>query len=81
MIKVLVDSASDYTMSEINEKGLLFVPLQIEMNGKTYLDEVEIDKQHFYELMIDSKEFYKTSQPSPQRYVTLLKKLRRIRIV
>lgn len=76
MIKVLVDSASDYTMSEINEKGLLFVPLQIEMNGKTYLDEVEIDKQHFYELMIDSKEFYKTSQPSPQRYVTLFEEIK-----
>ncbi len=76
MIKVLVDSASDYTMDEINEKGLLFVPLQIEMNGKTYLDAVDINKQYFYESMMDSKEFYKTSQPSPQSYVTIFEEIK-----
>ncbi len=76
MIQLLVDSASDYTKEEVNEKGLLFVPLQIQMEGKTVLDEVEIDKQCFYEKMMDSKEFYKTSQPSPQNYVTLFEEIK-----
>ncbi len=76
MIKLLVDSASDYTKEEVNEKGLLFVPLQIQMDGKSVLDEIEIDKDTFYERMMDSKEFYKTSQPSPQSYVTLFEEVK-----
>ncbi len=76
MIQLLVDSASDYTKEEVNEKGLLFVPLQIQMEGKTVLDEIEVDKQYFYERMMDSKEFYKTSQPSPQSYVTLFEEIK-----
>ena len=35
MIRLLVDSASDYTQEEIKNKNLYFVPLQIQIEGKT----------------------------------------------
>ena len=38
MIRLLVDSASDYTQEEIENKNLYFVPLQIQIEGKNYLD-------------------------------------------
>ena len=38
MIRLLVDSASDYTQEEIKNKNLYFVPLQIQIEGKNYLD-------------------------------------------
>ena len=43
MIRLLVDSASDYTQEEIENKNLYFVPLQIQIEGKNYLDGVDID--------------------------------------
>ena len=54
MIQLLVDSASDYTKEEVNEKGLLFVPLQIQMEGKTVLDEVEISFEYGYIVLLYS---------------------------
>lgn len=59
MIRLLVDSASDYTQEEIENKNLYFVPLQIQIEGKNYLDGVDIDKETFYEKMMNSKEFLK----------------------
>ena len=41
MIRLLVDSASDYTQEEIRNKNLYFVPLQIQIEGKNYLDGVD----------------------------------------
>ena len=54
MIRLLVDSASDYTQEEIRNKNLYFVPLQIQIEGKNYLDGVDIDKETFYEKMMNS---------------------------
>lgn len=76
MIQILVDSASDYTKKEINEKGLLFVPLQITIEGQTYLDGVDIEKEEFYSRMISTKEFFKTSQPNPQNYVSVFEEIK-----
>ena len=56
MIRLLVDSASDYTQEEIRNKNLYFVPLQIQIEGKNYLDGVDIDKETFYEKMMNSKD-------------------------
>ena len=68
MIRLLVDSASDYTQEEIENKNLYFVPLQIQIEGKNYLDGVDIDTETFYEKMMNSKEFFKTSQPSHKNF-------------
>lgn len=76
MIRLLVDSASDYTQEEIRNKNLYFVPLQIQIEGKNYLDGVDIDKETFYEKMMNSKEFFKTSQPSPQEFLDIFEKVK-----
>ena len=76
MIRLLVDSASDYTQEEIENKNLYFVPLQIQIEGKNYLDGVDIDKETFYEKMMNSKEFFKTSQPSPQEFLDIFEKVK-----
>ena len=47
MIRLLVDSASDYTQEEIRNKNLYFVPLQIQIEGKNYLDGVDIERKRF----------------------------------
>ena len=77
MIRLLVDSASDYTQEEIRNKNLYFVPLQIQIEGKKYLDGVDIDKETFYEKMMNSKEFFKTSQPSPQEFLDIFEEVKK----
>ena len=43
MIRILVDSSSDYSQEEVQEKGLVFVPIRIELAGKEYLDGIDLD--------------------------------------
>lgn len=69
MIRVLVDTAADYTMEEIREKNLECVPMHITINGKDYRDCYDLSKKQFYELMLENGGFPTTSQPSPQDFV------------
>ena len=73
MIRLLVDSSSDYTMEEVKEKQLHYVPLTITLNEKSYKDGVELKPDDFYEMLMSGKDFPKTSQPSPQDFLDIFK--------
>lgn len=73
MIRILVDSSSDYTMEEIKENGFGFAPLTISIAGKDYKGGIELGADQFYEIMRESGEFPKTSQPSPQDFLDIFK--------
>jgi len=73
MIRIVVDSSSDYTIEEIKELGFGFAPLTISIAGKDYKGGVELGADTFYEIMEASGEFPKTSQPSPQDFLTIFK--------
>ena len=66
MIRILVDTAADYTVEEIKEKGFELVPMHISIGEKDYRDGFDLTKDQFYELLQESKDFSKTSQPTPQ---------------
>lgn len=76
MIRILVDSSSDYCQEEIREKGLVFVPIQIELAGKEYLDGIDLDKNSFFEMLEESGEFPLTSQPSPQVFLDIFQEVK-----
>lgn len=42
MIRLLVDSSADFSKEEIKAKNLLFVPLQVTIEDKNYLDGIDI---------------------------------------
>ena len=69
MIRILVDTAADYTVEEIKEKGFELVPMHISIGEKDYRDGFDLTKDQFYELLQESKDFSKTSQPTPQDFV------------
>ncbi len=71
MIRLIVDSSSDYTAEAAKALNMELVPINITLNEKNYLDGVEITKDEFYELLTNSEEFPKTAQPSPQDYLDL----------
>jgi len=76
MIRILVDSSSDYNMEEINKNGFYFVPLNISLDGKHYQDGVELKPDDFYELLIHSGSFPQTSQPSPQQFADIFEEIK-----
>lgn len=71
MIRILIDSSADYTAQEAKEHNLELVPINITLNGKNYLDGIDLTKDEFYELLTTTEEFPKTAQPSPQDYVDI----------
>lgn len=71
MIRFLVDTSSDYTVEEINAKGMELVPLHITLGEADYRDGYDLSKDRFYELLTSNEEFPKTSQPTPQDFVDI----------
>lgn len=74
MIRILVDSSTDFTMEEVKNKNLYHVPLTISLNGKDYLSGEDLTSDRFYELLTAGEDFPKTSQPSPQAFAEIFEK-------
>lgn len=74
MIRILVDSSTDFTMEEISNKNLYHVPLTISLNGQDYLSGEDLTSDQFYELLTAGEDFPKTSQPSPQAFAEIFEK-------
>ena len=71
MIRILVDTSSDYTVEEIKANGMELAPLHITIGEKDYRDGYDLSKDKFYELLTSNEEFPKTSQPTPQDFVDI----------
>lgn len=77
MIKILVDSSSELTKKEAEEKGFLFVPISVNIGGREYRDGVDLTKDKFYDLLVNGGEFPQTSQPSPQAFLELFEQAKK----
>lgn len=74
MIRLLVDSASDISVQ--NLENIMVVPLSVNINNNVYLDGVELGHDEFYEMLTETNDFPKTSQPSPQAFVDEFEKVK-----
>ena len=74
MIKILVDTSSDYTVEEIQARGMELAPLHITIGEADYRDAYDLTKDKFYELLTSNEEVPKTSQPTPQDFVDIFEK-------
>ena len=71
MIRLLVDTASDYTLKELEERNISLAPLTVMIGEKSYLDTLELNRNDFYEMLVGGADFPKTSQPSPQMFAEI----------
>ena len=69
MIRFLVDSSSDLNRDYLEENKITMASLKVNIDGKEYLDGVDLDRNTFYQILTTSEVFPKTSQPSPQNLV------------
>lgn len=76
MIQILVDSSSDYSLSEIKEKNMEFVPISITIGADNYIEGQNLTRNEFYEILKSSEEFPMTSQPSPQAFLEIFRSIK-----
>lgn len=76
MVRILVDSSSDYTVAETKEKNIELVSIKIAIGDKTYVDGYDLGRDEFYELLARSGKFPSTSQPSPQDFLDIFEEVK-----
>ncbi|PSL41895.1 DegV family protein with EDD domain [Planomicrobium soli] len=74
-IHIVTDSTADFQDDVISKYNLHVVPLTIQIEGKTYLDRVDLEPESFLSLMENSQELPKSSQPAPGIFKELYDKL------
>lgn len=77
MIRFLVDTSSDYLPEEMKEKNVEFVPLQLSVGERNYLDGVDLSREEFYRILTERKEFPKTSQPAVAAFEEIFQEVKR----
>jgi DegV family protein with EDD domain len=74
-IKIVTDSTLDISDDIIEKYDIEIVPLSVTINGKTYLDRIELKPVDFIKMMRDSSELPKTSQPSTGSFLEVYDRL------
>lgn len=74
-IHIVTDSTCDLTKEEVAQHGIHIVPLTIQIDGKTYIDGVDLEPQSFLGLMKNAKNLPKSSQPAPGKFKELYDEL------
>lgn len=65
MIRIITDSAADFTAEEIKELGIEVINMSVTIGEETYVDGVSLSAEEFYEKLIESDNLPKTSQVPP----------------
>lgn len=67
-VRIAIDSASDITKKEAEQKNLIFLPMEIQWGKEHYLDGVDLTAKEFFQKLIESDVLPKTSQITPYRF-------------
>lgn len=71
MIKIVVDSSSDYGFEELQQKDITQVQLGITIEEKSYIEGPDTTRDSFFQILEETGAFPKTSQPSPQDFLDI----------
>jgi DegV family protein with EDD domain len=77
MLRIVTDGAADIPPEWLNEYDIHIIPINIQIGEKTYLQDVELDKEGFYRMVEETRTVPKTSQPSPHQFMEFYKRIAR----
>lgn len=69
-IAIITDSNSGLSQEGAKELGIFMIPMPFEIDGKEYLDGINLERDAFYEFQTNDSEIF-TSQPAPQTVMDL----------
>ena len=73
-IKIITDSTSDLPLPLVEKYGIEVIPLLVNIDGKSYLDGIDIKLGQLLDMMKNSREFPTTSQVNPEVIVDSYRK-------
>ena len=73
-IALVTDSTADLTEEIIKENDIHVISLKVRFKDEEYFDS-EITSEEFYRRLAEEKELPKTSQPSPEEFINLYRRL------
>ena len=75
MISLVTDSSCDLPKEYIEKYSINVVPLTVSIDGKDYIEGIDIQSKEFAPMMLSAKDLPKTSMPSPGRFAETFKSL------
>ncbi|MDU4602539.1 MAG: DegV family protein, partial [Staphylococcus warneri] len=67
---IVTDSTSDLPQSYLKENSINVIPLNVTIDGKSYIDQIEITSEEYIEYMEQDADV-KTSQPATGEFINL----------
>ncbi len=74
MVKLITDSTSDLTFSQVAQLGVDIVPLTINFADRSYIDGIELSPEEFYKKLAAADTLPTTSQATPAAFETLFRR-------
>ena len=74
---ILTDSTSDLGPDLLAHYNVTMVPLDVQLNDRTYLDQIDLTTDEFVELLETTGAIPSTSQPAPSRFEAAYRELAR----
>jgi DegV family protein with EDD domain len=74
-MQIVTDQGMDLSPAQTAKVNIHTVPLQITLNGKTYVGGKDIDYVSFYQILTDTGVYPTTSQPSPGDFADMYRNL------
>lgn len=75
MLKLVMDSAGDLPVEWIERYQIHVVPINIHIGEEVYLEDVDLSKDQFYRRVEETGRIPKTSQPTPQQYQEVYRRI------
>jgi DegV family protein with EDD domain len=75
MIRIVTDGAADMPQEWLKEFDIEVIPINIHFGEKTYLQNVDLDRDGFYKLVDETRKIPKTSQPTPHQFTEFYKQV------
>ena len=73
MIRILIDSGSEYLPKEAQAKGIEVLPIVTNVGGNDYRDGFDLGRDEFFELLEETGQFPTTSQITPHVFAAKFK--------
>ncbi len=68
-IHIVTDSPSDIPAAVLETLPITVVPVYITLNGKSYMDNIDLSRLEFYQSLPESNPHPKTAAPSPEQFI------------
>ncbi|MDO9086662.1 MAG: DegV family protein [Anaerolineaceae bacterium] len=74
-VKIVTDSTCDLPISIVEEFGIHVIPCYVNMNGKSYLDGIDLTREFFFKSLPTANPLPTTSAPGMDAFIQMYQKL------